>query len=373
MKKFVGLWITLLSICLCGMCAYASTSEALDTNNSIELVQSINGAQYRAPYVASESGTEQINPMSGALNLKVTDLVLPGKNGLDLVISRTYNSQLMENNYSLKRGLSQSGKSKMYAYKYTYDGNKSCYILFASEQEMLECAKDSFVGRVLTDDKKETIIDSNFNEDAYLYKAIANQNGGVTYTRVASSKIVLNVEVQHQEFTQDKSKNFPDFSLDQGWTLDMPSMFAWQKFLGQEKLLESGKKYNSSDGQFRDENGQIFSTQESYIKEMVSNDTMQVRQYSLDVELGCLYEGYEKKADTGEYFNENDFDILLTDEYGNEVIYDRYITYIPTNTKYYFNSDGLLVAKQNQLGNSILYHYQDKKLKYIIDSYNRYI
>ena len=134
MKKFVGLWITLLSICLCGMCAYASTSEALDTNKSIELVQSINGAQYRAPYVASESGTEQINPMSGALNLKVTDLVLPGKNGLDLVISRTYNSQLMEKNYHLANKMPSLGSSTMYAYKYTYDGNKSCYFLFQDGQ-----------------------------------------------------------------------------------------------------------------------------------------------------------------------------------------------------------------------------------------------
>lgn len=47
---------------------------------------------YGAPFQLEENGSEQVAYTDGSLSINVTDLTLPGVNGLDLVISRRYDS-----------------------------------------------------------------------------------------------------------------------------------------------------------------------------------------------------------------------------------------------------------------------------------------
>ena len=54
---------------------------------------SINGAPQKHPS-ESVGGVDQVDPLSGNLLLAHTDLVLPGNAGLDLRITRYYNSQI---------------------------------------------------------------------------------------------------------------------------------------------------------------------------------------------------------------------------------------------------------------------------------------
>ena len=138
MKK---LWICLILtslITILGISVYASTTDALSAYSEISYAQSVSGAQYESPHSGQLKNEQDVKEISGALEIRSTDLVLPGKPDLDVVVQRRYNS--MANN-----GM----ESKKYGYKYSYvnsSGNtKYCYVLFATEQDMYDNANDSFV------------------------------------------------------------------------------------------------------------------------------------------------------------------------------------------------------------------------------------
>lgn len=57
-----------------------------------------------APYTPMDNVKEQVNLVSGDLEYSVTDVVLPGAGGLDLVIGRQYNSKYA-NYYTAYAGL----------------------------------------------------------------------------------------------------------------------------------------------------------------------------------------------------------------------------------------------------------------------------
>ena len=367
----------------------ATTSDSLDSYGSVELVQSITGAEYQSPYVASESGTEDINPMSGALNLKVTDLVLPGKNGLDLVISRTYNSQIMEYNYYLERGLSEERVSYKYVYQYTYGNNRTCYLAFNSEQEMIESgAQVSFTGGALTECDPVTVmgeINSQYVGCTYNYRDVNLASGSVVYTRVQSEGAVVPIKKtsisKFCKISQLEGALVNAVTLGQNWTLDLPRLdMSDQYFEYDQDYTEDGDLYacyRDYYGTFYDEFGQQFKCKETIFWDTDNYgdfvNTHQTLSMLNDEDIlekeKNSYEGFEKIADV---ITPIPTSFTLTDKYNHTVSYSRCITYVDTNVKYYFNSVGLLVAKEDKFGNCILYYYTgDGRLDYIIDSYNR--
>ncbi len=92
MKKYLTLLpLILLSIILSCQSAFALTQEEADIYNNLYYPQSVyNGGINAAPQGTTQDG--YVNTATGSTNIKVTDLTLPGVNGFDLNITRTYNS-----------------------------------------------------------------------------------------------------------------------------------------------------------------------------------------------------------------------------------------------------------------------------------------
>ncbi|MCL1873222.1 MAG: DUF6531 domain-containing protein, partial [Clostridiales bacterium] len=77
-----------------------------------------------APFLYQYDQNESVNLNTGALNVTMTDLTLPGKNGLDLVISRTYDSSDANFFDTYSDGTINSTKLNRRSLK---DSNYNCY------------------------------------------------------------------------------------------------------------------------------------------------------------------------------------------------------------------------------------------------------
>ncbi len=151
MKKHIILTIliTLLSIGTVTS-VYASTSGALTQDAISEGLEIGSGESYNPPFGKKDAIGENISTWSGNLNLTQTDLVLPGKNGHDLVIKREYSSQRESHVTWLA---SYYFDTEIYKPKFLYydEDGIGQYILFNSEAEMIEEAPDTL--GTLTRDK----------------------------------------------------------------------------------------------------------------------------------------------------------------------------------------------------------------------------
>jgi len=91
MSKKIIILISMLFVLFSGTCVYAMTESEVDTYNNLYYPQSVyNGGINESPS-ASEENT-YVDPATGNAKVTVTDLTLSGVNGMDLEISRTYNS-----------------------------------------------------------------------------------------------------------------------------------------------------------------------------------------------------------------------------------------------------------------------------------------
>ena len=89
MRKLCAvIFLTAGFIVALAMSALASTSSVLQGEEYMEYIKGITGLEYQPPYITSRSGEETIAPSSGSLMLTATDLVIPGKNGHDVIIKR---------------------------------------------------------------------------------------------------------------------------------------------------------------------------------------------------------------------------------------------------------------------------------------------
>ena len=128
MKKYLALLsLVLLSLLLSCQSAFALTPEEADVYNNLYYPQSI----YNRGINAAPQGTTQegyVNTATGSTNITVTDLTLPGVNGFDLNISRTYNST----NASLFEAYLKETDVPREASYYMIKGSKRVYINYTN-------------------------------------------------------------------------------------------------------------------------------------------------------------------------------------------------------------------------------------------------
>lgn len=172
------IFFVLLFLFLLPVTVFADTSDTL-REYELEEYMRTQGEGYQKPYTISELGTESIDPYSGGLSLRATDLTLPGKNGMDFVLARSYNNQagrayIEYENTTVLREVTYPAAY----YNYVKDGvTQSVLVAFESEEE-LYAAWDSFrMGNNI-----------NLNIDAYqqeylLYHKWMRQDGALVLTR----------------------------------------------------------------------------------------------------------------------------------------------------------------------------------------------
>jgi len=108
------------------ICAHANTSAALssvlESTNSYEEAF---GVQYSAPYSEAQRSVETIDTQGGSLTVSQVDLTLPGKNGMDLSFSRSFNNQQLDTVWGLASTTTIDVSVDMYRRAMVYLGSRA--------------------------------------------------------------------------------------------------------------------------------------------------------------------------------------------------------------------------------------------------------
>ncbi len=102
------------------------------------------GDDYLKPYEKKKEDGQKVSGNTNRLVIEETDLTLPGKNGLDVVIKRKYDNQDYNEAYSYYRDYNDDGSNYYYDvrhYRYIYGftnttTNTTLYVAFLSEDQM---------------------------------------------------------------------------------------------------------------------------------------------------------------------------------------------------------------------------------------------
>ena len=91
MKKIIySSTVILILVFLCTLTSFASTSDAIDQQARSEMLKMKYGDLYEAPFVKSQ--TNYVDESTGSFSYVESDIVIPGKNGLDFSYVRTYDA-----------------------------------------------------------------------------------------------------------------------------------------------------------------------------------------------------------------------------------------------------------------------------------------
>ncbi|MCG7410226.1 hypothetical protein MH117_22700, partial [Paenibacillus sp. ACRRX] len=283
----------------------------------------------QAPYSVS-TGVEHVSTQDGSLNMKVTDISLPGRNGFSFNLTRSYNSNAAEYyeknftqtwllgfyfspNLTVKVYAAQPGTERKYQFEYPvsskdiYFSNK--YVAQAPRKfangingrhdQIHEIMEQEYGDKTKKIDTYEVWADGNKYElDVYPMDAPLEQSysisetlrQGTTYDSWTSSHVM--------------DKRIP---LGKGWTWDIPYMH-----------MGGNSKYIAMPG------GSVY---------LVGSDNQIVNYPWHDVSLSM---------DTSKVVNE---------------VYSEYILKYKNGIKYYFSFDGRLIRQEDPYGNSYDFYY----------------
>ncbi len=331
MKKHIilTLLITLLSIGTVTT-VYASTSGALTQDAIEQAIQVGAGDNYAPPFGKKDAIGESISTFTGNLSLTQTDLVLPGKNGHDLVIKREYSSQ--KENHSIYLG-NYYNTITISAPKYLYydENGIGYYREFTTEAEMIEKYPDGYMSSIgyLTRDKTAAPI---YTE----------------YTVVTKSV----------KITRNNSYN-----IGNGWQLSLPYLDEMHYYSeGYGSYNDHGYNMCFTVGEFNNGEGGIYSYWEG--------DTYK---YGIDWEAEEL--GYHPDFLDIKYVNQFECQYISyeDEEHQPGLVYNRIVKDKDGKTMY-FNARGNIVAIDDKYCNRIKFEYNTShRLTKIIDTYGREI
>ena len=138
-KKIFTSILLFLGLLLCSVvtCFAASTAESVAEAMAEQHGQEKYLESVHAPADNTEDN-DHIDISTGNMVLSETDLYLPGKNGLDVTLSRNFNSMDTDYNYTYLPDNSTYAYSNMFIYKYYTDRGTETWLAFPSEEAFLE-------------------------------------------------------------------------------------------------------------------------------------------------------------------------------------------------------------------------------------------
>lgn len=215
-KRLFLILLSVLAVSTAGITAYAATSDAVKEKGIADGMASLYGSDYDQPYVASES---DVNQFSGSVSKREVDLSLPGKNGLDLNLYRSFNGSALDGKYYYTDTSHQTVEKNGYTHQYSYRLNgvlKTANVYFENDYLI----EDEFY---TTEDRLKT---DYFDGKGYAYKRGRNliaKNGTILMTR--------NKNVRPQNFYREEYHDYQwygsdhlDVNVGEGWTINMPSL-----------------------------------------------------------------------------------------------------------------------------------------------------
>ncbi len=352
MKKHIilTLLITLLSIGTVTS-VYASTSAALAEDNIIEAIQTAGGDSYNPPF-GKNIINENISTSTGNLSITQTDLVLPGKNGHDLVLKREYSNQ-NTSDYIVTDDRDDIDFVRV-AYLYNGSNGIGYYILFDTEEEMLEKAPNTININPASFSLHMEPYNFAYHEQngvgGYRYDILMcydNTGETIELTRDTGAEPIYYTFYNETYLEKNARGNFYD--IGHNWKLQLPYLdeidkltipkinFTRYKWIGEFNNGEGGI-YTYNYGADRDDDGDWWPPNFG------------------------IYDTYLYGT---ECWMPSD---LQTDETG--ITYNRIVT-DKNGKKMYFNKRGAIEAIDDKYGNRIRFEYNGTKLSKIIDTYGR--
>lgn len=333
---------------LCDISVSAMTDEEADVYNNLYYPQSIyNGGINFAPQTNTQEA--YVNPATGSTYMKVTDLTLPGVNGFDLDITRTYNSS---NAYLFEAYLKETEKfySKPY---YMIKGKKRKQSYDINQGELLPQVTDVCLAPVFFEyisEETDVWMINNVSEYEYTYipdpltskmfDTLEEAEAAIEYLNNTAIEIdanalfgnIYNYKINYYNFSYEivyKPYNSIDYSdglmddtsteryskLGIGWEFTFPYIETRYGYSGNYEYLHFGEK-GTWLVDFSAEGGNNHLLGYALNDIILSNDT------------SITHDGMRSKY-------------VVTEKNG---------------TKYYFGTDGRLLIKQDRFGNQIKFY-----------------
>ncbi|AEG61159.1 YD repeat protein [Desulforamulus ruminis DSM 2154] len=213
LKGIKTVFFSLLIVILISQTAYASVNiqQLEGVINGLVTPQQVN--EVKKPQLNDRNNTtELVDPMTGSLTLKQTDVTLPGKDGLDLSIARIYNSSQAE--IGTKR-VKVTSSSESWTESYS-----AYYADITTYDKINKRWGTKTVGPYSTSSQAVSVAESYLNDTS---------NPNIYYY---SYRIYYNSQVIYYESYTVTTQNYPDkynylrsrYDIGNGWSLAFPSV-----------------------------------------------------------------------------------------------------------------------------------------------------
>ena len=347
-KNILSLFAMIFILSAFSYNAYAATSDALAENGILHSSIEKEGSKYEAPFNQPEG---EIDTTNGSVNTKVTDLSLPGKNGLDLNIYRFHNSYDSGVNFEFRESNRKHPAYLGVPYTYTYNGvTNTIYIGYEREEDIQETITAN----------TESIIEPRYDDNNVRYRRYEEVRSGknlkLTWDKTTAPKTLW--LSKWRQFAYSGSNG--SFSIGNAWYITIPYI-------------------KSRDCVSNNNSGKIFTRE--YMELATDDGLKQTLTYSYD---------YDPDADDGELYSLREIHVMndnsrYTAEYtGDSITDDRGFTYNLTikdldgKTFYFYSqnffsgTDAEIKAVGDRFGNVILYNKTTDGWR-ITDTYGRIV
>ena len=217
--KFL-IMICMFVFSICNIVSYAAISNATIENEQSRYFLDYYGKGFKPESSGNEN---QIHYVSGATNTNVTDLSLPGKNGLDLNIVRSFSSQKTDCGIVSDSDATREVLCTYYkAYYYTYTSGSTTYTVlvgFDSEYKMVDEFYTSKTHSELTSLMRTDDTGKNY----LVYDGINSSSGTLLLTR---DKTLAAVKIRYYEWQLFYQNWTPQPNITElgGWEILIPSL-----------------------------------------------------------------------------------------------------------------------------------------------------
>ena len=361
MKKILSTVIFSLTVLLSfGFASQASTLDNIDIYLKYDALDRMMSTEQKAPTSITDAGEERIDTYTGGVSYYSEELNLPGKNGLDLVVGRKFNSAADidiwgESQYiSVKDYRNVDYPTECAKYVFPYHLSEDCsdepiFVAFDTVWHMLQAEngtttitisaayEDEAIDIWNTSDDYEWGIDAEYDagltltDDFYVYDKIIGsdmtlyRNLSKEYNVIWGSKSTNKVFVQDVGYTQV-------ISLGGGWEYDVPVVLGWEgSYLGNYDCMYGMfyDSYQKESVSYRiSYNGNTVKSATCYytsrpITNSESPSTLTKKMYTIEADInnGNFY--YTITRNDGVEFSFREDELLsMTDRFGNTITYD---------------------------------------------------
>jgi len=250
MMKYKTL-ILFLFLLLIPVLGYGATSDALTIVEIGQDMKNEYGSDFSAPFNVSRA-SERVDEGTGAVEIKETDLHLPGKNGLDFKMIRRFNSQSVGKHYRYCEDGYSSEQASVRYYKYNFIGSdnkvRSLWMNLAKEEDALN--NQSFTASWLK---------CKSNENAYVDDFFYLKPDNTSTVELVIDKETQPVIKRRTTDWAYKCENVSNKKIGYNWNIVCPKMQDYYVHGSDIKLPNSDIKwFETYTGIFEDENGRAY-------------------------------------------------------------------------------------------------------------------